>query len=1035
MDFTALKTAIQNAVKLNGNEEITGDILQGVLLSMVNTLGDSAINDLISALANEVADRQNADGTLQTNITNEATARGNADTALGNRIDNEATARENADTALSNRITAITDAIDNGYVYAGIATTSTEPVTGKVFYLTTATGVFTNFGGITVNTKGIKILKMEGSTWTSDTVIVMDDTPTENSTNLVKSGGVYASIASVLSKIAEGYLYVGIATAATNPSTPTIKVFYIATAAGTYTNFLDSSSQPLILTQGINILKFNGTSWSAEQVWGVDDDPNPTSNNLTKSKGVYDAIHSLSLNNFNVGANNNAASQHIYGLIPNQKYLLTFVDINWDITGVTNHSQFKLCLFGVKNGQRVETMTQVPVDSTVNKYYVFTYGDWDSLEVFIRATQDVKVYYTISSEEIPNLISFDKKVQVYNNENGYPIIKKVGTSLYFKSSNGRWSARCALNLNYGTNEDLATALGVELVDISETDTGYIELQSTYSFVLSSSSNRLYIKSRDAVTLNDIVLLANVEGFIKSLNTDIFGFPYIDNRFNGIESNIEHLKNACDSYIGSIQRFVIPYSATVGQWRIFNFGLPQGWKFVLEVSSSTPEWINYIRLLNSPDGVSYGSSLGNFYIRNNKIEYIAQADIPFLGLQLTLDGLKKDGSDNVIGGTVDFLLKVEKDYVSPYIIENTNVLIPQIRSHRTSKSATICFFTDLHNIAYTSTYNSENSVIKVIRHIVQGINIIKKSINIWTTIAGGDYLLNNDSTLKSVAIESLYDLSDTLDKVEGMPKLIVKGNHDDNSMGALANMIEPDTYYKMLPLMFESNEVVIDASNPSGNYGYFDIKPQKMRIIYLNSVDIPWIEEGGSVRYKGQWTCGVQQAQLNFVADALRFEEEGWSVMFVSHHCITPIANFADGASEYVPAANGGSQLLGIIEAFKNKTSFNGTITGDFASVVNVDYTNNASNGIICLLNGHTHADRNAVKDGMLFLATTTATQSNTYPNTDGSTYAPTPNSKNEGAADFITIDKLNGIIYLDRYGFGVSRKFYYTGEDIGDIPE
>lgn len=36
--------------------------------------------------------------------------------------------------------------------------------------------------------------------------------------------------------------------------------------------------------------------------------------------------------------------------------------------------------------------------------------------------------------------------------------------------------------------------------------------------------------------------------------------------------------------------------------------------------------------------------------------------------------------------------------------------------------------------------------------------------------------------------------------------------------------------------------------------------------------------------------------------------------------------------------------------------------------------------------------------------------------------------------DFITVDKLSGIIYLDRYGFGVSRKFYYTGNNIGDIP-
>ena len=166
-DFSALKEAIQDYIKQNGNEEITGAILQEILLSMVTTLGDSAINDLISVLGNEVNARQQADGTLQQNITNEATARGNADTALGGRIDDEATARANGDAALSNRlgstitaentaadqigaeaearaaadtalqelIDGITDNIENGYVYAGIATPSSTPATGKVFYL------------------------------------------------------------------------------------------------------------------------------------------------------------------------------------------------------------------------------------------------------------------------------------------------------------------------------------------------------------------------------------------------------------------------------------------------------------------------------------------------------------------------------------------------------------------------------------------------------------------------------------------------------------------------------------------------------------------------------------------------------------------------------------------------------------------------------------------------------------------------------------------------------------------------------------
>ncbi len=206
-DFSALKTAIQTYIKQNGNEEITGEILQEILLSVVTTLGDSAINDLVTALANEVAARQSADGTLQQNITNEATARGNADTALSNRLGStitaentaaaqigaEAEAREAADTALQGLIDGITGNIENGYVYAGIATPSTTPVTGKVFYLALTAGTYTNFDSTEVS-QGINILKYNGSAWSLDAFIGIDDTPTPNSSKLVKSGGAFDTV-------------------------------------------------------------------------------------------------------------------------------------------------------------------------------------------------------------------------------------------------------------------------------------------------------------------------------------------------------------------------------------------------------------------------------------------------------------------------------------------------------------------------------------------------------------------------------------------------------------------------------------------------------------------------------------------------------------------------------------------------------------------------------------------------------------------------------------------------------------------------
>lgn len=175
-NFLALKTAIQNAIKQNGNEEITGDVLQQILLSVVNTMGEGAINTIEQNLSNETLARQNGDNTLQSNINAEALARGNADTQLQNAIN------------------AIKANIDNGYVYAGIATPSSTPVSGKVFYIATAAGTYTNFGG-QVLTQGINILRFNGSAWSSQQLIGIDDVPTAGSTNLVESGGVQNELA------------------------------------------------------------------------------------------------------------------------------------------------------------------------------------------------------------------------------------------------------------------------------------------------------------------------------------------------------------------------------------------------------------------------------------------------------------------------------------------------------------------------------------------------------------------------------------------------------------------------------------------------------------------------------------------------------------------------------------------------------------------------------------------------------------------------------------------------------------------------
>ena len=916
---------------------------------------------------------------------------------------------------------------------------------------------------------------------------------------------------------------------------------------------------------------------NSTQIVEVDNEPTAESDNLVKSDG----INSLLLNNFFIGAENLFKEIKILGIQPNHRYRVVLSNNNWDMSGVTVTPAYMFLIQAIYN-DNATFLAGTPVGQNVPLYYDFTTPQQcDYITIGGRAASGVHVRFIIVDGEYldtTNAVLFDKKTQVYIADKGNLIIKPKGDNIYFKGIS-MWVLRGALEKTY-THSQLAEAMNVSLVDLSESDTGYIELPNLHNFVIDGATNLPAIKHRNEISLKDLVLLSCVDGQIVALNLGVFGYQYIKRKFDNINAQLGGSLDYFKSY-------TISPGATSGRWEILNFGLKKGHKIIITVNQSSQEWINYIGLLNSPDGVSYGTYLGNFTPVNNKVEFTALSDIPYFGIQLLIAGLKKDENDNVIGGTVEFSFYIYKlaDYADfknleniesfkskvqfynyedsypiiktveknlyfksssghwggrvafslhyetnadlatsmgvslvdisetdtgyielpdeysfvitssgpaiksrydvtvndivllanvagyikglntdifgyPYIehffsefdtritnieekvlpaivAENTDILIPQIRSHKSSKSVTFGFVTDLHNNALSVQYDKNNDVIKKIHNIVKGINEINSNCLVSAMIIGGDYLLNNGIvTTHQMAVDALSDFSATLRKIDHtIPLLVCKGNHDSNTMGALVDCLNDNDFYKWCNSIFENNGIVIDSDNPSGCYGYFDIKPQKVRIIFLNSQDVPWIVQNDSLKYKGHWITGIQQAQLDFVKKALTFDESGWGVIFASHHGVAEIEGYNSTDSySYITLENGGSQLYGIIKAFKDKTTFSGTITGDFASVVSVDFTNNASNQVICLLNGHMHCDRNAVKDGMLFLSTTTATMSNVDPNTDGSSYTPVANTKNEAAMDFITVDKLSGIIYLDRYGFGVSRKFYYTGEDIGEIP-
>lgn len=96
------------------------------------------------------------------------------------------------------------------------------------------------------------------------------------------------TLMAIVDSLGENYQFAGVAVPSTNPGTPDQNIFYLATQAGTYTNF-----GATVLPAGISMLEWKNNTWSSETFFTIDDAPTAGSSNLVKSGGVKTAIDNV----------------------------------------------------------------------------------------------------------------------------------------------------------------------------------------------------------------------------------------------------------------------------------------------------------------------------------------------------------------------------------------------------------------------------------------------------------------------------------------------------------------------------------------------------------------------------------------------------------------------------------------------------------------------------------------------------------------------------------------------------------------------
>lgn len=232
-----------------------------------------------------------------------------------------------------------------------------------------------------------------------------------------------------------------------------------------------------------------------------------------------------------------------------------------------------------------------------------------------------------------------------------------------------------------------------------------------------------------------------------------------------------------------------------------------------------------------------------------------------------------------------------------------------------------------------------------------------------------------------------------------PKLVAKDAMSENDL--------KNAYHTVKPLYGE-------VRNGDSLYFYKDLPDKKVRVIGLNSSDMPWTTDSqGNYVHNRLEEAGFGVAQLKWLVNvALKLPDNSWQVVFFFHH---PLST----GSFYNAQA-----LIDIIKSFKNGGSVvvNRSDVDDMQIVgLKADFTTQGAGTVIGVFNGHYHADS---QDLTTLNGTPIVITDASLSNSIGE-QLKRRNTPNEDCWETISIDTNARTIHCYRFGRGADRKFDY----------
>ena len=276
-------------------------------------------------------------------------------------------------------------------------------------------------------------------------------------------------------------------------------------------------------------------------------------------------------------------------------------------------------------------------------------------------------------------------------------------------------------------------------------------------------------------------------------------------------------------------------------------------------------------------------------------------------------------------------------IPTYITEEVKRVADIVKEKQTVGSLTFTAMSDIH-IRTNDSYWADN--LTSCRDAGLGLAELQRLLRLDCAVMLGDYTVGGASDTIAQVKKDLTGVRNYMaNGMKDIPNIWITGNHDINYGATSDRRMTEDELFAYLT---NNNKCTLqDVDNIGRNYGYIDFENQKIRCIYLNTIDA--LDYPDNTDGTADDAMEITAIQAQWLVDVgLDFGNKSnpteWGIVLLSHHCLCQFPPVTAILTAYKDGANGSTSIT----------------TNDVTTTVNYNFTSANRGEIICAVHGHDH---------------------------------------------------------------------------------